>query len=1118
MSNRKDLTRWNRSGMSRFRYIDGNAATFLEELRQALLERFSDAKTRTLQWETLVPRHSGDPVDPYQRFEHETSGIQKETGQERINRILAHYNGERQDWGWEIMRVLARSTHVLTEYINAYANEKFLRTATQWDHVRRLVEMLDYHPAPPASALTLLVIEAEKNAAGSLEAGFQVKYTPPDGAAPVIFETLDTIGIDAALNQIRPAEYDRNQNRLEGSKLMIEDEVEDLNIGEPLVLEDEKSGHLRGYLIVGFQVLEGTTEIQVTPRLSQRMFKGYTKVHLKPKERLKPVGPAAKGTSIDRVLFLIESPAELLPGMVIYITDGVREYYRRLSSVRNNRLVFNTGLGLLRLDSARVSQPVILNVSQQTERSVDHGHAVIYVFRTAGDWSYLVTRKIANNFSAPQGKKHLPFYTVTAARYHPSDGENTNKGYTILTVSWNRKDHLFPLNNPQTLLVPAAIPGPWRVDTYLEKFNGHLPETLTASLPKKTSAGDLAVVVSGIQLAWTRLAAVMVDQTKEEAGLVAVKSWEDRGGGEFFLSQTVIYSHFRETLRLSGWRQNNTPLTGNRISLASAPVALIKGRLLLVENNDDKSATFFAVVSKIEGNNLVLSQNFPAGFTYGNTMVAGNVVSAAHGETKEEKILGGGDASLLNQSFVFLEKRVSFVADNTQPSGVKPAIVLTVDGRNWEQVPSFLNSSPADAHFTVRMTEEGYLKITFGDGKRGRRLPTGNKNIRISFRKGTGLEGNLQSGSLTKAVQSHPLVDQVRQPLPASGGNDMEGVESLRENAPATLLTLERAVSLDDFTYLAMSQSSVWQARAFSRPAGLGRNEKIEVVVVPAGGGNLGALAITLANFLLTHAVPGLELSIKAYRHRTFALEVLVGVDKKACPPDEVITAVKSALEEAFSLKKRKLGQDLFLSEIYQVVESVTGVEHSQTVINGDGTIRRVAADDRDVLTLGLLRVDYTGMKIARTETPPSMVAEIPLSKPVSKRVVGRRPVRIIQGVGTQYSGLLQAKGIFTLEDLGRLDPARLSADISPVRLNEFKTKAKLILGLDLDKSLVANLLNRSMFDLLNANIEQLSRDSGQTVPFIEQMIGKLRILQISMDENFLRLVTLRELLTEISG
>ena len=40
MIERKDLTRWNRAGLSRFRYVNGNAVEYLEILRQQLVERF----------------------------------------------------------------------------------------------------------------------------------------------------------------------------------------------------------------------------------------------------------------------------------------------------------------------------------------------------------------------------------------------------------------------------------------------------------------------------------------------------------------------------------------------------------------------------------------------------------------------------------------------------------------------------------------------------------------------------------------------------------------------------------------------------------------------------------------------------------------------------------------------------------------------------------------------------------------------------------------------------------------------------------------------------------------------------------------------------------------------
>ena len=134
-----DLSRWNRAGLSRLRYINGNAITYLETLRQAAAEAFTEAGVNS--WQALDTRH---PV------------IAHEDAAERQARWMAQYYDERRDHGWEILRALARASHVLGEYIDTYANENLLRSCTEWDNLRRLVEMLDYHPSPPASAETWL--------------------------------------------------------------------------------------------------------------------------------------------------------------------------------------------------------------------------------------------------------------------------------------------------------------------------------------------------------------------------------------------------------------------------------------------------------------------------------------------------------------------------------------------------------------------------------------------------------------------------------------------------------------------------------------------------------------------------------------------------------------------------------------------------------------------------------------------------------------------------------------------------------------------------------------------------------------------------------------------------
>jgi hypothetical protein len=159
MSECKDLTRWNRAGLSRFRYVDGKAAEYLEMLRKQLVDEFKDPKKQQCKWLNPAEKIPANEV----KGQTETL-LQRQRRLSRTQkRILKMYQQDRRDWAWEITRTFARACHILTEYIDAYANEGYLGTATQWYNVRRLVEMLDYHPAPPASASTMLVFITKEN-------------------------------------------------------------------------------------------------------------------------------------------------------------------------------------------------------------------------------------------------------------------------------------------------------------------------------------------------------------------------------------------------------------------------------------------------------------------------------------------------------------------------------------------------------------------------------------------------------------------------------------------------------------------------------------------------------------------------------------------------------------------------------------------------------------------------------------------------------------------------------------------------------------------------------------------------------------------------------------------
>ncbi len=926
-----DLTRWNRAGLSRFEYVEGNAAVFLERLRAGLA---AELPTWSLIQANIPPQ---------------------ETAEARKTRLESLYASDPDDMLWQLTRSFARACHVLGAHLDAYANEGYLGTASQWESLRRLVALLDYAPRPHASAYAPLALLLKKGKAGTVAAGLQVKNAPKAGA-PVVFETLADLEADAACNILYAHDHERNPHPLsaDGHTLLLVGRLDKLKSGEPLVLEDERNGAqkpLSAHLVQGILLGEKTTKVTVSPTIPAGFVKGYTLVHLNAKEKLRPLAPATKGVeAVDHSLQLAVPAGDLAAGdLVVVRSVDDKPYFRRLKAVQEDRLVFYRAIGQLTLNGATVARavtvPLTYLAAPPRPRKIETDGTMVDVVYAAGDWSRLAGQWLADIRKVTdkgREREYLPAYRCLHANYVPVGTDpkavqsDERPGYTALTLTWHPNtdgvpgDLDFRLRNPQTLLAPPAAPGAWIVDTFLNQSEDkRLVKALTTELCKQTMAGDLAVVVKGGQMAWARLGTVTLDMEHEEATLTAAPYWQDRGGGPFFLKRTRVHAHFTEAARVVDWQANDTSLTGVRLVPEEFPIGLKAGRAVIVDNGARQVETKVADLDPAR-TWLELADALPTGTTAGNLQIYANVVTAGHGETRPQRVLGSGDGTRSSQHFTLAIPNLSFVADATMGSGVRADLTVSVTGENWTQVANLKDSAPADAHYQVRIDQDGNADIQFGDGRHGRRLPSGGNNIRVSFRQGAGVVGNLAAGSLTKPVKPHPLLDAIVQPLPSSGGADREANADLRKNAPATLLALDRAVSLEDFSQLARGHASVWQARAFRLPPGLGQRERLKVVVMAAGGGHLSvAMRQDLKAYLDTHAQPGVAIEVTDYLRLTFGLKVTLRVRTKAFDAQAVKDAVLIALRAAFSEQGRQLGQPLYRGEIYRVVDGVAGVENS---------------------------------------------------------------------------------------------------------------------------------------------------------------------------------------------
>jgi len=313
------------------------------------------------------------------------------------------------------------------------------------------------------------------------------------------------------------------------------------------------------------------------------------------------------------------------------------------------------------------------------------------------------------------------------------------------------------------------------------------------------------------------------------------------------------------------------------------------------------------------------------GYRRQSVVLTGNVARATHGETVREA-LGNGDGSLANQRFVLKKPPLTYVSAPT-PSGGKSTLDLRVDGLLWQEVFTLYGLAPRNENYIVRIDDDGKATVIFGDGKQGARLPTGQENVVATYRSGIGPDGEVSAGSLT-LLQTRPLgIRGVTNPLPASGAQAPEQLAGARTNAPLTVLTLDRIVSLQDFEDFARAFAGIGKAQATLLWNGQTRH--VHITIASAGGTPVDATSDLFKNLRTAMDAardPLQHLEIVTFRPRTFSLDAGVLVDAPRYVPADVLAQVTAALLTAFAFAARSFAQPVTAAEVIAVMQAVPGV------------------------------------------------------------------------------------------------------------------------------------------------------------------------------------------------
>lgn len=370
---------------------------------------------------------------------------------------------------------------------------------------------------------------------------------------------------------------------------------------------------------------------------------------------------------------------------------------------------------------------------------------------------------------------------------------------------------------------------------------------------------------------------------------------------------------------------------GREIELADRVDGLRAGRFVAIRGIREDTGTPASEVRQLaevwEPNGittLVLTEDLRYCYVRESVRINANIAQATEGDTRTE-VLGSGDAARVFQEFVLTGKPLTHVSAPT-PSGGLSTLRIRIDGVLWTEVASLFAQPPTARVYTARLADDGTVTVRFGDGRTGAQLPTGQDNVVATYRIGTGQGGNLGSGRISLLLTRPLGVEEVINPAAATGGDDAEQLAKAKQNAPATVLTLDRVVSLRDYEDFARSFAGIGKARASAQWNG---EQRIVRLVVAAADGTpvdpVSALFVNLRAGIDAARHAGHQVVIDSFRPRPFrvALGLAVTPDRLA---SDVFTAVTAALTATFSFARRDFGQRVAASEVLAIAQSVPGV------------------------------------------------------------------------------------------------------------------------------------------------------------------------------------------------
>lgn len=804
---------------------------------------------------------------------------------------------------------------ILTFYQERTAKESYLRTATERRSILELARSIGYELSPGLAANTYLAFTIDDApgapAQTTIDAGTRVQSIPGPGEQPQTFETVAPIQARADWNALKPRLTKRHPFRDDNGNLLptfyFDGIQTGLNLGDGLILlpPGEKKAFFCMVSVVTPQPNLQRTAVdlqQVGPTAETFSTSSALRVR-HPSSFLLAAGVGAR--------FIPALPkrngddglgGDLNPGADGDPSDTTKRHFH--GSTNSNDL-----------NAAAAAEDFDVSAVFTNALATQPPPAGVLVFRTrAAIFGHNAPpfKALPDNLVKPPEKDHPD----TAGLYYGRDNPDTWADATLDAYLgyWQGQKKV-----PHKSLIfldtsyPNIVQGSYIV--LLDGSTGRL------ELHRITATSDLSWSDLTFNTEITLLELSMVSKVDD------LTKFGIRTTTVFGQSEIIRLAHLPITDTVP-----NVP-SGTTLDLEGLIVELKNGQGLLLcgepDNNRGNIACEYITIKSIEYQTDGFTRLTLDGVGLQNTYVrntvtiSGNVAPATQGETRQE-VLGSGDGSQPNQSFTLSQSPLTYTSSGTA-SGTQSSLKVYVNDVQWHEVPAFYGREPTEHIYITRTSDDGKTSVQFGDGNTGSRLPSGQNNVRATYRTGIGLAGVLKVDQLTTLLTRPPGVRGVTNPQVPTGAADPEGRDEARQNAPLKVLTLDRIVSLRDYQDFARAFAGV--AKALATWTWDGQRRGVFVTVAGPKGAAIedgGSIQTSLLAAMRQAGDPFIPLQVHTYLKRFFRVAATVKINPDYLP-DKVAAAIEAEMHSHFSFDARSFGQQVTLSEVTAVMQNVTG-------------------------------------------------------------------------------------------------------------------------------------------------------------------------------------------------